>query len=72
MYAADHGIAYVETSGLHGTNVPEAFELIINEIYRVLRQEGDISKSMDTSNPTGMFKTSSGDFDPTSRDTTTT
>jgi len=50
-YAAKHGIAYVETCATSGTNIVEAFELIINEIYRVLRADGEIEKSLDTSQP---------------------
>ena len=56
-YAAKHGIAYVETSATEGSNINEAFELIINEVYRVLRQDGEIEKSLDTSMPNGEFKT---------------
>ena len=37
-WAAKHQIAYVETSAIQGTNVQEAFELIINEVYRVLKK----------------------------------
>ena len=55
-YAANHGIAYVETCALNGTNVMEAFDLIVNEIYRILRQDGEIEKSLDNSQPTGQFR----------------
>ena len=46
-YAANHGIAYVETCALKGTNVNEAFELIINEVYRVLTSDTDIEKTLE-------------------------
>ena len=42
---------------MDGTNVVEAFELIINEVYRVLRQDGEIEKSLDTTLPNGQFRT---------------
>ena len=54
-WAAKHQIAYVETSATEGTNVQEAFELIINEVYRVLKKNGEIEQSHNTSNPTGVY-----------------
>ena len=41
-WAAEHQIPYVETSAIDGTNVEEAFELVINEVYRVLKKNGEI------------------------------
>ena len=58
-WAAEHQIPYVETSAIDGTNVEEAFELIINEVYRVLKKNGEIEQSLNTSNTTGVYKTES-------------
>ena len=58
-WAAKHQIAYVETSATEGTNVQEAFELIINEVYRVLKKNHEIEQSHNTSNPTGVYKSKS-------------
>ena len=55
-WAAEHQIPYVETSAIDGTNVEEAFELVINEVYRVLKKNGEIEQSLNTSNPTGVYK----------------
>ena len=55
-WAAKHQIAYVETSATQGTNVQEAFELIINEVYRVLKKNHEIEQSHNTSNPTGVYQ----------------
>ena len=57
-YAAKHQIAFMETSATAGTNVVEAFEMLVNEVYRVLKKNGEIEQSMNTSNPTGTYKTS--------------
>ena len=32
----------METSAMDGTNVKEAFELLVNEVYRVLKKNGEI------------------------------
>ena len=37
-YAAEHQLAFIETSALDCTNVDIAFDRIINEIYRVVNQ----------------------------------
>lgn len=37
-YAAEHQLAFIETSALDCTNVDIAFDRIINEIYRVVSQ----------------------------------
>ena len=37
-YAAEHQLAFIETSALDCTNVDIAFDRIINEIYRVVKQ----------------------------------
>ena len=56
-YAAQHQIAFMETSATAGTCVVEAFEMLVNEVYRVLKKNGEIEQSMNTSNPTGTYKT---------------
>lgn len=55
-YAAKHQLGFMETSAVDGTNVNEAFEMLINEVYRVLKKNGEIEQSMNTSNPTGLYK----------------
>ena len=45
----------METSALTGENVKEAFEMVVNEIYRVLKKNGEIEQSMNTSDPTGTY-----------------
>lgn len=37
-YAAEHQLAFIETSALDCTNVDISFDRIINEIYRVVKQ----------------------------------
>ena len=37
-YAAEHQLAFIETSAMDCTNVDIAFDRIINEIYRVVKQ----------------------------------
>ena len=49
----------METSAMEGIAVSEAFEMLINEIYRVLKKNGEIEQSMNTSDPTGIFKSKS-------------
>ena len=56
-YAAKHQIAFMETSAFTGTNVSETFEMLVNEVYRVLKKNGEIEMSMNTSDPTGVYKT---------------
>ena len=46
----------METSATEGTNVTEAFEMLVNEVYRVLKKNGEIEQSMNTSNPTGTYR----------------
>ena len=31
--------------------------MVVNEVYRVLKKNGEIEQSMNTSNPTGVYKT---------------
>ena len=45
----------METSALTGENVNEAFEMVVNEVYRVLKKNGEIEQSMNTSDPTGTY-----------------
>ena len=49
----------METSAKTGENINEAFEMVINEIYRVLKKNGEIEQSMNTSDPTGTYKPTS-------------
>ena len=56
-YAANHLIPYVETSAVEGTNVSEAFVMVINEVYRVLKKNGDVERTLNTSDPTGRYRT---------------
>lgn len=47
----------METSAVEGTNVNEAFEMVINEVYRVLKKNGDVERTLNTSDPTGRYRT---------------
>lgn len=47
----------METSAKDGTAVHDAFEMLINEVYRILKKNGEIEQSMNTSDPTGIYKT---------------
>ncbi len=49
----------METSAKTGENINEAFEMVINEIYRILKKNGEIEQSMNTSDPTGTYKPTS-------------
>jgi len=50
----------METSASEGTNVNTAFEMLVNEVYRVLKANGEIEQSMNTSKPTGTYRTGGG------------
>ena len=45
----------METSARDGTDVNTAFEMVVNEVYRVLKANGEIEQSMNTSKPTGTY-----------------
>lgn len=55
-YAEKHQIAFMETSATQGINVELAGDCLVNEVYRVLKKNGEIEQSMNTSNPTGVYK----------------
>ena len=46
-YAQEHQLAYVETSAKLSLNVDSAFEMIIDEIYRVLKTNGQLDNQGD-------------------------
>ena len=49
----------METSAQSGQNVNQAFEMLVNEVYRVLKANGEIEQSMNTSKPTGVYRAGS-------------
>ena len=55
-YAEKHSIAFMETSARDGTDVNTSFEMVVNEVYRVLKANGEIEQSMNTSKPTGTYQ----------------
>ena len=46
----------METSAVNGKGVAETFELLINETYRVLKRNGELERSLDTSKVTGTYR----------------
>ena len=63
-YAENLQIPYLETSALSGDNVVVMFETVVNEVYRVLKENGEIEQSMNTSKPTGTYKTTNAKMPP--------